>query len=403
MKKKVKFKVLLTIIVCAFVLSAFVGCSNSKLEDELIDDLSDPVVSNPELIPAQPEPEPTEEPVEPEPSPEPIKAKALFLSSWPLSHQSTVDHFINLANTTEINAYVIDIKDDTGYVSYPSEVPLVNEKETFQRRFRIEDVIRQFKENDIYVIGRVVVFKDPVISQKIPEWAVKNTSGGSLIHNGVTWVNPYNKETWKYNVDIAKEALAKGVDEIQFDYVRFPDGNKNRMVFPGSGDKELYEAINEFLAYARSEMPDAILSADVFGIICESPADTEKIGQYLELIGKDVDYISPMVYPSHYYPGQKINGIIFPKPDFDPYGVVYNTLVKARNRIDKVPDYRAKMRPYLQDFTASWLGQGNFMKYGAEEVRQQIQAVYDAGYDEWILWNSNIKYSEDAFEKKISE
>ncbi|MDQ2086306.1 putative glycoside hydrolase [Herbivorax sp. ANBcel31] len=398
MKNKFAFKVLLAIIIGTVLLTVFTSCSGKIIQED-----SETTTEVPNSIEEQGEPEPTPEPTPkptPEPTPEPVKAKALFLSSWPLSIQSNIEHFVNLANTTEINAYVIDIKDDTGYVSYPSEVPLVKEKQTYQSRFKIEEVVREFQENDIYVIGRVVVFKDPVIPEKMPEWAIRDTSGGFLIHNGMTWVNPYNKDAWKYNVDIAKEALEKGVDEIQFDYVRFPDGNKNRMVFPGAEDKELHEAINEFLAYARSEMPDAIISADVFGIICESPADTEKIGQYLELIGKDVDYICPMIYPSHYYQGQKINGVVFPKPDFDPYGVVYNTLVRARDRIAKVPDYNAKVRPYLQDFTASWLGQGNFMKYGAEEVRQQIQAVYDAGYEEWILWNSNIKYSEEAFKKE---
>ncbi|MFZ5988785.1 MAG: putative glycoside hydrolase [Bacillota bacterium] len=399
MKNKFNSKVLFIVVVYTIALVAFAGCSSRVIEEAPSgknDKPSTPIVSAPE---PEPSPEPSLEP-SPEPSPESPKVKALFLSSWPLSHKSTVDHFVNLAKTTEINAYVIDIKDDTGYVSYPSEVPLVKEKQTFQRRYKIDEVVKEFKDNGIYVIGRVVCFKDPVISKKMPDWAIKNTSGGFLVHNGMTWVNAYNKEAWKYNVDIAKEALAKGVDEIQFDYVRFPDGNKSKMVFPGAGDKKLYEAINEFLAYARSEMPDAVLSADVFGIICESPNDTEKIGQYLEYVGKDVDYISPMVYPSHYYSGQTINKVVFPKPDLDPYNVVYNTLKRANDRIAKVPDYRAKVRPYLQDFTASWLGAGNFKKYGAEEVRQQIKAVYDAGYEEWILWNSNIKYSEDALEKE---
>jgi hypothetical protein len=392
MKKKFKSKVMFTVIACAMSLIALAGCGSKLVENT---EPTAVAVSTPTQQ-ASLQPAPTQ----PAALPEPVKAKALFLSSWPLSNKSTVDHFVNLAKTTEINAYVIDIKDDTGYVSYPSEVSLVKEKNTFQRRFNIDEVVKTFKDNDIYVIGRVVCFKDPLISKKMPELAVKNTSGGLLIHNGMTWVNAYSKEAWKYNVDIAKEALAKGVDEIQFDYVRFPDGNKEKMVFPGAGDKELYEAINEFLAYARSEMPDAVLSADIFGIVCESPKDTEKIGQYLEYIGKDVDYISPMVYPSHYYQGQTINKVVFSKPDLEPYNVVYNTLLRAKARISAVPDYKAKVRPYLQDFTASWLGSGNYKKYGPEDVRQQIKAVYDAGYDEWILWNSTVKYSEDALEKE---
>ncbi|WP_010245040.1 putative glycoside hydrolase [Acetivibrio cellulolyticus] len=394
MKNKLNSKVLFIVIMCITASIVFVGCKKVIKN-------SDTDNGNKVAATTSPVPQPSQmASAQPEPSPEPFKAKALFLSSWPLSNKSTVDHFVNLAKTTEINSYVIDIKDDTGYVSYPSEVPLVKEKKTYQKRFKIEEVVKEFKDNEIHVIGRIVCFKDPVISKKMPEWAVKNTSGGLLIHNGMTWVNAYNKDAWKYNVDIAKEALSKGVDEIQFDYVRFPDGNKSKMVFPGSGDKKLYEGIDEFLAYARSEMPDSTISADVFGIICESPNDTEKIGQYLEYVGKDVDYICPMVYPSHYYAGQTINKVVFPKPDMDPYNVVYNTLVKAKSRISKVSDYRAKVRPYLQDFTATWLGSGNYKKYGADDVRQQIKAVYDAGYDEWILWNSTVKYSEDALEKE---
>lgn len=399
MRNNFRSKTLCLIIACTMTSASLIGCSSKLAENTKTGsgDKSTPTASSV----STPVPQASESELpQAKPSPEKVKAKALFLSSWPLSIKSNVDHFIELAKTTEINAYVIDIKDDTGYVSYPSDVPIVKQLGTYQQRFKIEDVVKRFKENGIYVIGRIVCFKDPVISKKKPEWAVRNKSGGFLIHNGMTWVNAYNKDAWKYNVDIAKEALSKGVDEIQFDYVRFPDGNKSNMVFPGAGDKKLYEGINEFLAYARSEMPDAVLSADVFGIICESPSDTEKIGQYLEYIGKDVDYISPMVYPSHYYLGQTINKIVFPKPDLDPYNVVYNTLKKAKDRIAAVPDYRAKVRPYLQDFTASWIGSGNYMKYGAEEVRQQIKAVYDAGYEEWILWNSNVKYSEAALEKE---
>lgn len=404
MKKNLKFNMLL--IVCIIAAAALVGCGN-KVEKEgedarpavaQVSGTTKPTTAQTTNAQVSGTPKPTQ--AQTSQNSNKIKAKAMFLSSWPLGNQSTVDHYINLANTTEINAYVIDIKDDTGYVSYPSEVQLVKEKKTYQSRYNIEKVVKEFKDNGIYVIGRIVCFKDPLISKKMPEWSVKNKSGGFLIHNGMTWVNAFSRDAWKYNVDIAKEALSKGVDEIQFDYVRFPDGNKSNMVFKGSDNRELYQGIDDFLAYARSEMPDATISADVFGIICESPRDTEKIGQYLEYVGKDVDYICPMVYPSHYYPGQSINNVVFKKPDFDPYNVVYNTLLKAKNRIALVPDYRANVRPYLQDFTATWLGAGNYKKYGPEDVKQQIKAVYAAGYDEWILWNSTVKYSESALEKE---
>ena len=139
-----------------------------------------------------------------------------------------------------------------------------------------------------------------------------STVAGKDNHN-LTWLDPYNKDSWPYLIEIAREAVEKGFDEIQFDYVRFPnDGSKKSMSYNSNG-KAKYEAINEFLAYARQELPGVVLSADVFGIILESPADTEDIGQYLEYVGKDIAYISPMVYPS-LCSGQKVNGVQLMKP-----------------------------------------------------------------------------------------
>jgi len=333
----------------------------------------------------------------------PVKVKALYLTGWTVGSNKNVQHYTELAKRTEINSYVIDIKDDDGYVGYKSEVPEVVNSKAYKVKYDVDSVIRQFHESGVYIIGRIVCFKDPVYSSKNPDLAIRKSDGGLWKENGkVSWLNPYKKENWDYIIKIAKEAVEKGFDEIQFDYVRFPSVGKNTRIDYGITDKEKYEAINEFLAYAKKEMPDVIISADVFGIICESPGDTENIGQYLELIGKDIDYISPMVYPSHYALGQHVNGIKFAKPDFEPYGVVYNSLIKAKNRIKALPEgeYKAGMRPYLQDFTATWLGSGNYMKYGPEQVRQQIKAVYDAGYEEWILWDAGNTYSEGALLKE---
>jgi len=333
-----------------------------------------------------------------------IKVKALYLTGWTAGSDSKVQHYIDLAKNTEINAYVIDIKDDDGYVGYKSDVPAVKEAGAWQEKYNVDKVLKAFHDNDVHVIGRLVCFKDPVYSAKNTSLAIKKTDGTvwkEKLGGGKTasWLNPYNKESWEYLVSIAKEAVEKGFDEIQFDYVRFPNGIKKVTDF-SSYNKEKYEAINEFLAYAKKELPGVVISADVFGIICESPADTEGIGQYLELIGKDVDYLSPMVYPSHYALGQMVNGVTFAKPDLDPYGVVYNSLKKAKDRISKVEGYNADIRAYLQDFTASWIGKGNYKEYGPEEIKQQIKAVYDAGYEEWIFWDAGNSYSESAFLKE---
>lgn len=330
-----------------------------------------------------------------------VKVKALYLTGWTVGSTDRVNHYINLAKTTEINSYVVDIKDDDGYVGYESSIPAVREIGAWKKKYDVDKVLKAFHDNDIHVVGRLVCFKDPVLSSKRPDLAVKNINGDMWRDNHkLTWLNPYNRDSWPYIIEIAREAVNKGFDEIQFDYIRFPnDGNKKAMSF-GKSELKKYEIINEFLAYARKELPGVVLSADVFGIICESPADTEDIGQYLELIGKDIDYISPMVYPSHYAVGQVVNKIEFVKPDLDPYGVVFNSLVKAKDRISKAEGYKVKVRPYLQDFTATWLGKDYYQSYGPEQVRQQIKAVYDAGYEEWILWDANNSYSEGALLKE---
>jgi len=326
------------------------------------------------------------------------RVKALYLTGWTVGIAANLAHYVDLAKRTEINAYVVDIKDDDGCVGYASQVPLVREAKAWFPKYKVDRVIQAFHENGIRVIGRVVCFKDPVLSSKKPEWAIKDKAGKPWKDDKKrTWLDPYNTNAWGYIVDVAREGVRNGFDEIQFDYVRFAnDGPREQMVFDDKG-RPRHQAINEFLAYARLYLPEVTLSADVFGIICETPGDQEQIGQYLEYVGCDVDYLSPMAYPSHYRLGQVVNGTKYARPDLDPYGVVHNTLLKARNRTGQIADYRARFRPYLQDFTASWLGTGNYQKYGAEQVRQQIKAVYDAGFEEWILWNASNKYSESAF------
>ncbi len=355
---------------------------------------------------SEPGPQQTSAPTEPvKPPVKDIKVKALYLTGWTAGSMKKVEHYVNLANTTEINSYVIDIKDDDGYVGYESQLPEVREIEGWKKKYDVDKVLKEFHDNNVHIIGRIVCFKDPVLSSKKPELAIKDQRGGlyktkNTDGNTITWLNPYEKGSWPYLVNIAKEAVEKGFDEIQFDYIRFAnDGPKKYMDFSAYTQSK-HEAIDEFLDYARKELPGVVLSADVFGIVCESPADTEGIGQNLDTIGKNIDYISPMAYPSHYALGQIVNKVKFSKPDLDPYGVVYNTLLKAKNRIAEISGYKANVRPYLQDFTASWIGKGNYQSYGAEQVKQQIKATYDAGYDEWILWDASNTYSEAGLQKE---
>ncbi|HHW31994.1 MAG TPA: GTP-binding protein [Clostridiaceae bacterium] len=341
-----------------------------------------------------------------------IKVRALYLTGTSAGSKEMLERIINLAKTTELNAVVIDVK-EAGKVNYKSDILEVRNNNLFVEYYDPDYVIKKLHDNDIYVIGRIVCFRDDGLARKRADLAVKKPDG-SIWYEGKmgAWTNPYSKEVWEYNVKIAKEAIEKGFDEIQFDYVRFPATRKGE-VFYGNNLPTRVDAICGFLEYSVSELKkekDIVISADIFGIVCESIPDGEAIGQDLERIGMAIDYICPMVYPSHYANasngpmgngvGQSINGILFTAPDLKPYEVVYNTLVKAKNRIAAVDGYKSKVRPYLQDFTASYLYEGYYQKYGAEQVRQQIQAVYDAGYEEWILWSGANNYSWGAFKKK---
>lgn len=339
-----------------------------------------------------------------------IKVKAIYLSGMSAGTDKILDHYIDIINKTELNAVVIDVK-EAGVVNYKSAVPLVVEKKLYANNFNPEKVIKKLHDNNIYVIARIVCFRDNGLATKVPELAVKRPDG-SIWTEGKqgAWTNAYNEKVWQYNIDIAKEAVEKGFDEIQFDYVRFPTAS-SKNVYYGSDAAPKTEAIAGFLKKAKEELHDGFgvpVSADVFGIIAESPKDAKSIGQQLDKIVTSLDYISPMVYPSHYSnaakkgflangQGQSINGVNFTAPDLKPYEVVYNTLLGIKKVIDPLEGEKADVRPYLQDFTASYLPNGYYQDYGAEEVKQQIKAVYDAGYEQWILWDGKNKYSEGAF------
>lgn len=351
-----------------------------------------------------PIPTPTPTPT-PEPK-EPVKVKALYLSGGIAA--KNIDHYINLANKTELNSLVIDIKEN-GIINYESQIPLAQELSLYKKVYNAEELLKKCHDNDIYVIGRIVVFRDNGLSNKKPEYAIKKPNGNIWKEGKMgSWTNPYIKEVIDYNIDIAKEAVELGFDEIQFDYVRFPTTSSKEVTY-GENQPSKAETIGGFLKKAAEEIKkvkDVPVSADIFGIVIESDRDGKAIGQLFDEIGMNIDYISPMIYPSHYANasngmfgngvGQAINGVLFTAPDLEPYNVIYQALLKAKSRISQVPGYKAKMRPYLQDFTIK-MKEGYYQEYGAKQVREQIQAVYDAGYEEWILWDGSNTYSESVF------
>lgn len=347
------------------------------------------------------------------PSIEQVKVKAVFLTGPSAGLTSRVDKIIEIAKTTELNTVVVDIKED-GSLNYESNLDVVKKYGKQTKYYNPEKLIKKFHDNGIYVIGRIVTFRDNTLSKNRADLGIKTPKGTLWVEgkNG-SWTNPYNEEVWDYNIAIAKEAVSKGFDEIQFDYVRFPTGKKTDFNY-GTNVPAKSEAINGFLAKAEKEIHVGLgvpVSADVFAIIIESKGDGESIGQKIDEVGKDVYCISPMIYPSHYANaattgvmankvGQDINGILFKAPDLEPYKVMYNALMAAKTKISAVPEYKAKVRPYLQAFTAKYLPNGYYKTYGPHEIREQIKAVYDAGYEEWILWDSSNKYQAEYFNKK---
>ena len=359
-------------------------------------------------------PSPTPRPeVTPMPRPEFQPVKALYLKPGSFQDSSRLDHYIDLANRTEINAYVIDIKSDWGMITYKSGIDDVIAAKACSNNIDIRKIIKKLHDNNIRVIGRVVTFKDSVITKYRPDMAIHHN--GKLFDqsrdgSGVYWLDATNRDSWDYILAIVQEAIYYGFDEIQFDYVRFPETSLYEYELSNLEEgKERHEYIEEFLKYIRENVPeDIILSADVFGMPLISSRDYGEIGQTLESIGWNLDYISPMIYPSHFAnsapkgsmangEGQVINGIKFTHPDLYPYEVVYNTLLVGKRRIEAVEGYNLKVRPYIQGFTADYLPSGYWKQYGVEEYRAQIQAVYDAGYDEWIFWNAPNTYIEEAF------
>lgn len=322
---------------------------------------------------------------------------------------------LELASTTEVNAFVIDVKESWG-LTYKSQVPLAQEMGADSGTIDLPTTFARCHEAGVKVIARLVCFKDEVMPQARPDLCIQDKDGKLLyypLEGGLAFADPYNPEVWAYLLDIAREVVAMGADEIQFDYVRFPTGSPESGADPSFAAVEekipKQYAINRFLETARIEIQEKLgvpISADLFSIVMSSEVDGQLIGQNWSSIGlTGIDCICPMIYPSHYANaslGSQGNGVgsyigrdFFPAPDTEPYAVIENAIIDGE-RASKQAGY-TRLRPWLQAFTASWLPQGYFMEYGGGQIRQQIDAVYAAGYGEWLLWDADYSYPQDAF------
>lgn len=309
-----------------------------------------------------------------------------------------------LVRDTEINAIVIDVKDDTGQLAWDMDLPLARSGGGAQWRPHSDPRprIAQLRAAGGYPIARVVCFKDSKVALRHPELAVVDVRTGQPWqgNDGQHWLNPYREDAWQWCIDVGKQAARMGFLEVQFDYVRFPnggDGPSNHFDFPGRPadlprDQWRHpDEITAFLASAREQLHavGVRVSADIFGLTTYNWSwDGDGTGQVFERLAAELDYLSPMVYPSHYGPG---NYGLRPHPVDHPYATVWNAMQEARMRSQGL---RAEIRPWLEDFAPTWLGRG----HSPQRVRDQIRATYANGIEGWLLWNAGNTFSVTALE-----
>ncbi|QMV43867.1 putative glycoside hydrolase [Cohnella cholangitidis] len=330
-----------------------------------------------------------------DPQPDAPIVKGIYVTAYSAGGERMAK-LLNLLDKTELNSMVIDIKDDLGNITYKTDNPKLQLGNPQPYIKDINKLMSTLEQHKIYPIARVVVFKDSVLAKKHPEYSFVQKDG-SLWQNGNKdkFVNPYRKEVWEYNVEVAKEAAKLGFKEVQFDYVRFPEGFEKKADGLKFTKNELsrVDIVTGFVEYAKKELsPLGVrVSVDIFGYAASVPA-AEGIGQDFVKISNAVHVISPMIYPSHYSTGwfkQK-------DPDKAPYATIKGAMDDTHKKLDPLGDKKPIIRPWIQDFTASWLGKGHYAKYGAAEVEAQIKALNDSGVQEYLLWNAGNKYSENA-------
>lgn len=325
------------------------------------------------------------------PTPNPVHG--LYVNRW-AAIGTKVWQLIALAEQTHINALVIDVKDDRGFVLYRSRVPLAHAigADTVRplNAERLRALLDTLRTHGIYPIARIVVAKDPLLAEHRPEWAIRSRRDPRIAwrdHQGRPWVDAHQRGVWQYAVDLAREAIDYGFSEIQLDYVRFPDDKRlmQEAVFPLANGRTRAQVIREQLGFVHAALaPLGVpLTADVFGLTASDTTDMG-IGQRWEMFVDQVDVVLPMSYPSHYAPGT----YHLENPNAHPYAVVDHTLRDAARRSAGIA-HAAVVRPWYQDFT---LGPPH---YGSVQVRAQIQAGYANGVRGWLLWNPGSRYGQE--------
>ncbi|MFC0216376.1 putative glycoside hydrolase [Paenibacillus chartarius] len=323
-----------------------------------------------------------------------VTVKGIYVPAWKAKGAS-LSKLIGLLDRTELNAMVIDVKNDSGQITYDSNVGLANEigADDTKPIPDIKALLTELKGHQIYTIARVVAFKDPYLCSVRKDLAM-HTKAGAVWRDrkGVAWVDPYHPDVQAYNIAIAKEAIELGFDEVQFDYVRFPENGQKvdqEVKFYNPQGLNKSDVIQQFLTKAKQAIPAGAISADVFGLTTSAKGDMG-IGQDWGKMSPAIDYISPMVYPSHYSSGT----LGVRNPDLNPYDIIKVSMQDAlekNQQLEASGKKAAQVRPWLQDFTAKWVKP--HQTYGAKQVKEQIRAAKELGIDQYLLWNPSCNYS----------
>ncbi len=303
--------------------------------------------------------------------------RGLHLTGTRPATDSGYQEMLDIAAATSVNSLMIDIKGEAGLVFHQTEVATVDAVGAgYTNPFDLAARTRQAHDAGLYVVTRIVTFEDPIAARARPDWAVKTAGGSLLVHSGQYWLDPTDPAAQHYALELAREACSMGVDEVQFDYVRFPTGDKSTMRFDGSSDAgSRQQTITGFLREARELLAPlgCATAADVFGFITNIPHEGG-IGQQLEDLAATIDVISPMIYPSHYVSGW----YGFSVPNNHPGPVVR---FASQDALDRMTGSQAILRPWLQDF---W--------YTAAQVEIQIVEVDALGLG-WMLWNVSSNFT----------
>ena len=313
--------------------------------------------------------------------------RALYVNRFAAQSTKRMRQLVQMADQTEINALVIDMKDEFGLNFKTSNPEWARNAGTAGTVRDLRGLLDTLRAHKILPIARLVVFKDSVTARVHPDWTMRRQDNSIWRDKqGLAWVNPYNRELWKYNIGLGEELAKMGFGEIQFDYIRFPEPYPSlpKQVFPGSNGVSKPDILAMFLkeANSRYDKLGVRTTADIFGLVTTVNGALE-VGQWWEKISPTVDVVLPMVYPSHYPRGSF--GIA--SPNAEPQRVISIAITRARERDQKLGITTGEhVRPWLQAFT---LGKP---PYGPAEIEAQKRGTYEAGYDGWVMWSPGSKY-----------